>query len=720
MKIVFRVDASTAMGTGHVMRCRTLANELKRRGAQIQFITRAHRGHLGALLARDGFAVTLMPQPTATENKRDDYAAWLGVSQQDDAEQTIAAHANQPCDWIIVDHYGLDRVWEAQLQSYTRKLMVIDDLANRLHACDVLLDQNYSVIGQERYQPLVPAHCQLLLGPRYALLRPEYVRYRETMIPRTGDIKRVLVFMGGADNANITGKVLTALSADQLAHLEVDVVIGPNFIHKAGVTDQAYARPNTHIHGPRPHLADLMAMADLAIGAGGVTTWERLCMGLPSLVLSVAENQVPTCETLASSGMIRYLGCAQNLDSEFIESILLRTLDERRQLCSLATRNQALVDGWGVNRVAEVLNPTQAANLTLRPAKAIDALTYFAWENDPVVRSSAINSESIDIATHLEWFDKRLRDENSHLYVLEAGDLPIGQIRFQRHGAEATIDYSLDVLVRGRGWANQLLKLGIETFSSSRSTLLRTSVKLENVASASPLIRLEFSEKPYDFAKDVNSTYSIAIISDRNSWLNNWLPELVVGFLAAGHSVLWAHQVDSLQTADFCFYLSFSRIVPKTIRGLFKHNLVVHESDLPHGKGWSPLTWQILEGKSKIAVTLIEAEDKVDSGVIYEQEWIDFEGHELIDELRYKQAKSTINLCMSFVSEYPAIIECNKTQTGAESFYSKRRPADSLLDVNDSLANQFNLLRVVDNYSYPAFFEYSGYKYEIHIKKVLK
>jgi len=498
MKIVFRVDASIAIGTGHVMRCRTLATALKKDGANIQFITRAHPGHLGDMLACDGFAVTLLRQPACIENKGNDYAAWLGVSQQEDADQTIVALENQQCDWLIVDHYGLDRVWEAQLQSHTRKLMVIDDLANRPHECDILLDQNYVVAGQERYLPLVPAHCQLLLGPRYTLLRPEYAQHRETMAPRTGDIRRLLVFMGGADNANTTGKVLAALSTVQLEHLEVDVVIGPSFIHKNKVTEQANTRPNTHIHGLRPHLADLMAKADLAVGAGGGTTWERLCMGLPSLVLSVAENQVPACEALASSGLIRYLGDAHKLDIAAIESALLEALAAAGQLHALTASYKTLVDGWGADRVAEVINPTPAAELTVRPANANDVLTYFAWANDPVVRASAINSAPIDMATHLKWFGRRLSDVDTYLYVLEAGDLPVGQVRFERHGAETTIDYSLDVLVRGRGWASQLLKLGIEALNSSRPTVLSATVKPENVASAATFIRLGFVEQVAD------------------------------------------------------------------------------------------------------------------------------------------------------------------------------------------------------------------------------
>lgn len=495
MNIVFRVDASFAMGTGHVMRCRTLATELKKRGDHIRFITRAHRGHLADMLACDGFAVTLLPQPSMIENKEHDYASWLGVSQQEDAEQTGEALENQVCDWLIVDHYGLDRTWEEILQSRTRNLMVIDDLANRAHACHVLMDQNYAGRGLERYTGLVPTRCRLLLGTRYALLRPEYARYREAAAKHTGDIKRVLIFMGGADNANITGKVLDALSTARTAHLDVDIVIGPNFIHQADVTGKVSERNHTRIHESRAHLADLMAEADLAIGAGGATNWERMCMGLPSLVVSIAENQVPACEVLAEYGLIRYLGRAKDIDVTVIESALTEALTTPAQLRDMAANSQAHVDGWGASRVAEVLSPTPSGHLKLRSANENDALTYFAWVNDPVVRSSAINSKPIDMATHLKWFETHLKDENSNLYVLEARDLPVGQIRFDCHDAEAEIDYSLDMLVRGRGWASQMLKMGLEAINSSRPTAISAIVKRENIASAATFIRLGFIEQ---------------------------------------------------------------------------------------------------------------------------------------------------------------------------------------------------------------------------------
>lgn len=355
MKIVFRVDASIEMGTGHVMRCRTLASELRKRGAHIQFITRAHSGNLGDLLLNDGYAVTLLPEPKTVSGKNIDYSDWLGESQQEDARQTILALGNQRADWLIVDHYGIDRVWEERLRPYTRKLMAIDDLANRLHACNLLLDQNYSILGQTRYDSLVDVDCLMLLGPRYALLRPEYKQYRDKMGPRNGKINSILIFMGGSDNSNITGKVLDALSVEQLKHLKVEVVIGSNFIHKIQVIKQANQRPNTCTHEARPHLADLMADADLAIGAGGATTWERLCMGLPSLVMSLADNQVAACQALASSGFIFYLGDGHILTPLQIESALLEALSKSEQLLNSASNNMKLVQGLGTFEIVDIL-----------------------------------------------------------------------------------------------------------------------------------------------------------------------------------------------------------------------------------------------------------------------------------------------------------------------------------------------------------------------------
>ena len=211
--------------------------------------------------------------------------------------------------------------------------------------------------------------------------------------------------------------------------------------------------------------------------------------------------------------------------------------------------------------------------------------------------------------------------------------------------------------------------------------------------------------------------FKIVVLSDLTSWINSTVEELAEHWKALDHEVVWFHDLQQLPPADFCFCLSFSQLIPPIIRQQFKHALVVHESDLPEGKGWSPLTWQILEGKNRIPITLIEAADEVDSGLIYAQRWVDFEGHELVDELREGQARATKEICQWFVDHYPESLSEAREQQGRESFYARRRPKDSQLDPNKTIAEQFNLLRVVDSERYPAFFDLKGRRFYLKISE---
>jgi UDP-2,4-diacetamido-2,4,6-trideoxy-beta-L-altropyranose hydrolase len=356
MKVVFRVDASVRMGIGHLMRCLTLAESLRERGAQLRFVCREHTGNLITLLQQKAMPVVVLPAPAINDaTSGEDYAAWLGATQAEDAEQTIAALNGEKPDWLVVDHYGLDVEWEQRVRPHASKLMVIDDLANRSHDSDVLLDQNYSTEGEQRYAGLVGDACKLLVGPRYALLRPEYAAYRKTLRERNGHVRRVLVFFGGTDQQNVTGMALEALSHAELRHLEVDVVIGANNSHRESLVKKAAERAQTTIYGSRPHLADLMMQADLAIGAGGATTWERLCLGLPSLVVSIAENQVPSCVALHYSRLIDYLGYQDKVDATGAFNEIVHMIGNPGRLVEMSLAGQALVDGCGADIINETL-----------------------------------------------------------------------------------------------------------------------------------------------------------------------------------------------------------------------------------------------------------------------------------------------------------------------------------------------------------------------------
>lgn len=343
------------MGTGHLVRCLTLAEAIREGGNQVRFVCRAHEGNLIPVLHKKGMPVTVLAAPSVqVQTASASYADWLGVSQSEDAAQTIGALIGARPDWLAVDHYGLDAEWERQLRPHVRHLLAVDDLANRPHDCDVLLDQNYWAEGARRYSGLVPESCQLLVGPAYALLRPEYGAYRKTVSPRNGDVRRVLVYFGGTDGRNMTGLALDALSNPDLRHLSVDVVIGANSPNREALQQQANVRPHTTLHGPREHLADLMAQADLALGAGGATTWERMCLGLPSVVIQTANNQLPISTVLDGEGLIRLVGSA---DRVTVGDIHLAIIDEirTRRLAKRSQYGMAACDGSGVVRVIEAL-----------------------------------------------------------------------------------------------------------------------------------------------------------------------------------------------------------------------------------------------------------------------------------------------------------------------------------------------------------------------------
>ena len=296
MKIVIRTDASIKMGSGHVMRCLTLAEELKKNGSDITFISRAHEGNLNGMISGKGMKVVELSAPDSHSAPvgngcSDDYAEWLGVTQGQDARETINVLGKTIPDWLIVDHYGLDESWEKTIKSHVKKIMVIDDLANRHHECEMLLDQNWFDNKESRYRKLLPTGCTLLLGPEYALLRPEFSEARKKNKPRNGGVKRIFVYFGGSDPHNLTKMTLMVLCELELSHLEVDVVIGQNNLQESELKELCLKRPFTQLHTQVDNMATIMAKADLAIGAGGGTTWERICLNLESCVIIIAKNQ---------------------------------------------------------------------------------------------------------------------------------------------------------------------------------------------------------------------------------------------------------------------------------------------------------------------------------------------------------------------------------------------------------------------------------------------
>jgi len=492
LKIVIRADASLHIGTGHLIRCRTLAGELRQRGADVQFICRDPSGPAAAALAPAGFRVLALTSWGGGGARVG--AGRLGAPQAQDAEEARRALDGTRADCLIVDHYALDAEWEQAMRPYAGRIMAIDDLADRSHDCDILLDQNYGSDAPGRYEALVPPMCRLLLGPRYALLQPEYRRH----IPRLrGKVERVLVSFGGSDGNNATGLALEALSAPELSHLHVDVVVGTANPNRSALEAQAGRRGRAEIHGPQPHLADLMERADLAIGAGGSTTWERLCLGLPALVVAIADNQVPASQALAAAGLIDYAGPHESLTAGSLKEKIAQLLNDEERLLALSRGGPVAVDGWGVLRTVEVLIPTAMSELRLRPARRTDAAVYFGWANETEVRRQSLNTAPVPWDVHIEWFNDKLASCLSHLFVLEAhGGLPVGQIRFDLAGdGTARLSYMLDPVVRGRDWASNLVAQGLSQLRSLGPLEIYAEVRTSNLSSRAAFERLGFSHE---------------------------------------------------------------------------------------------------------------------------------------------------------------------------------------------------------------------------------
>jgi UDP-2,4-diacetamido-2,4,6-trideoxy-beta-L-altropyranose hydrolase len=358
VKIAFRTDASLQIGTGHVMRCLTLADALRERGAQSTFICRPHTGHLLELIKQRGHAaIALAPAEGAFTAPADPcHAKWLGTDWASDAEQTQQAMVDQVVDWLVVDHYALDRRWEHSMRSHTRSIMAIDDLADRFHDCDLLLDQNLGRQTQD-YSGLISRHTQTLIGPEYALLRPEFAQWREHSLQRRAQpqLKNLLITMGGVDETNATGLVLHALACCELpTNLHITVVMGPTAPWLAQVKVQAatMTRPIEVLVGVS-NMAQLMFDSDLCIGAAGGSAWERCALGLPTIILILAANQRRGAMGLQSHGAAYLAVDTQQLTDRMTELFNKKNHTELLKKTSQAAAK--LVKGNGTSQVVELL-----------------------------------------------------------------------------------------------------------------------------------------------------------------------------------------------------------------------------------------------------------------------------------------------------------------------------------------------------------------------------
>lgn len=369
MNIAFRADSSLEIGAGHVMRCLALAQELRDCGHNVSFVCKQHLGHRGEFIRSQGFECYLLPEALDDAaisgepvNHADNHVAWLGGSWASDAAATAVCLELCAADIVVIDHYSLGESWERAVADTGRKIVVIDDLADRPHECDLLLDQNLGRAISD-YKTLVPAHCQILVGPSYALLRSEFKALRGYSLARRkgARVTQIFVSMGGIDKDNITGLVLEALGHCKLPEgCEVVVVLSVLSPGLAEITSMADKMPfPIKIKTDVSNMAELMAQSDIAIGAAGTTAWERCCLGVPSIAIVIADNQRAGGVSMESTGVARVIDSPADIASE-LSLIMDELVASPTEQAALSERASAVTDGLGAERVCAAMRAHEA------------------------------------------------------------------------------------------------------------------------------------------------------------------------------------------------------------------------------------------------------------------------------------------------------------------------------------------------------------------------
>jgi UDP-2,4-diacetamido-2,4,6-trideoxy-beta-L-altropyranose hydrolase len=414
------------MGVGHLKRCLSLAQALVQQGAIVHFVTRDHGLDLSEIMGVSADQTHILP--TGGTVVAEDYSTWMGVSMQQDAAETLECIGQMPCDWVIVDHYGIDADWHRAVQSKAEcKIAVIDDLANRQIYADLIVDQNWHEDHSKKYAKVNLNGTPILGGPKYAMLDAAYAGGEQWVAKEP--VASIGVFMGGGDPHDKSNLVLDAI---ELAGFEgsVEIVTTSDNPNLERLTRRLTSRANGSLLTDVPNLASFFARHDLQIGAGGGATWERCSVGAPTLALSIADNQLQLLEPLSSMGVV-YALLDKPLNVHKIERAIAEILASRPAREEMSRRSRQLVDGLGALHIAKELLGSAASFVHVREATLDDSRTMFFWRNDPSVRSVSRNSEPISYDQHEAWLRESLElDRRTLLMGLDDDGQGVGVTRF--------------------------------------------------------------------------------------------------------------------------------------------------------------------------------------------------------------------------------------------------------------------------------------------------
>lgn len=464
MTVVLRADASPVIGTGHIRRCMAIAHSLRSRGVRVRFVTRPYGDFGKRLFAGSDLEVAYLPDDSSVDSQDRNWSHDANATKR-----ALESLGSRPA-WLIVDHYGLDARWEAAMRSVVDRILAIDDLADRAHDADVLLDANLAEDGEGRYREKIPQPCRTLLGPRYVPLREEFASWRTRVACRRGRVRKVFVFHGGGLRAaSCTRAAIEAIGSLSARDLVVDVVCdsGPG---DGGAISTACDRHGFRFHRTTSDMAQLMCEADLAIGAGGTTLWERCCLGLPSIAFALADNQLDQLHQAAAQGVVLAPTVPPD-DAQALARQLTACLENPELLAAVSRRAMSLVDGQGTARLLRELGYPR---LTVRRADDGDCDRVLEWRNHAPVRNASHNREIIGSATHRLWYASAIADQNRLLLIGERDGVPVGVVRYDIDGATARVSIFMAPGEAGAG-------LGADLLSAAGARLRETQPGVEHI-----------------------------------------------------------------------------------------------------------------------------------------------------------------------------------------------------------------------------------------------
>jgi len=471
--LVIRADSTTKMGIGHVMRCIALGQTWQDSGGKVVFISHCESNALRERIIDEGFYLVSIQHP---HPHPDDLSQTLEYLKY---HSPFTIHHSPT--WLVVDGYHFDSAYQKAIKEADHRLLWIDDYGHAEHYCaDIVLNQN--ILVDPSVYVRRESFTRLLLGTRYVLLSREFRRRKggEREIPAIA--RKVLVTMGGGDPDNVTLKVVRALKQVPIARLEATIIIGPANPHLQTVEEEIDDHPNFRIVTNATHMPELLAWADVAVSAGGSTCWEMAFMGLPNLLIILADNQAEVAARLHDQGLSVNMGWHKNVCATDIATVISNLMKSTADRCKMIIAGQRFVDGKGNDRIIKALS---CEDLLLRKASSEDGELLWKWVNESDARRSAFNSEFIPFNEHERWFRNKLNDDSCvQLIAFTHGNNAVGQVRFDLKNDDAEVDVSVAKNYRRLGWGALLIVKGIsEIIRTFKIRKFHAHVKPSNNAS---------------------------------------------------------------------------------------------------------------------------------------------------------------------------------------------------------------------------------------------